>query len=73
MVPKAGGEYEYLGVAFGPLPAFLFVWSFMIILVPSSCALSAIIFADYILKPLYVGCDPPAEVRLLLAACSICK
>jgi solute carrier family 7 (L-type amino acid transporter), member 5 len=73
MIPKAGGEYEYLNVAFGPLPAFLFIWSFIVIIIPASCALSGLIFADYILQAFYGSdCQPPLETRMLLGACAIC-
>jgi amino acid transporter len=71
MIPKAGGEYEYLMAAFGSLPGFLFIWTFLIIIIPASFALSAFIFADYVLQPFYPTCDPPIEARLLLAATSI--
>lgn len=71
MIPKAGGEYEYLGTAFGSLPAFLFVWSFSVIVVPASFALTALTFAEYALKPFY-DCETPYKARLCLAALAIC-
>lgn len=71
MIPKAGGEYEYLGAAFGDLASFLFIWSFVIIVIPASFALTALTFADYALKPLYMDCDPPYHARLAFAALAI--
>lgn len=71
MIPKAGGEYEYLMVSFGKLPGFLFIWTFTIVMIPASFALSALIFADYTLQPFYDGCAPPFSARVLLAASSI--
>lgn len=71
MIPKAGGEYEYLGTAFGDLFAFLFVWAFLIIIVPTSFALTALTFADYVLQPFYVSCAPPYYARIFLAVLSI--
>ncbi len=73
MIPKAGGEYEYLGTAFGDLFAFLFVWAFLIIIVPTSFALTALTFADYVLQPFFVSCTPPYYARIFLAALSISK
>ncbi len=32
MIPKAGGEYEYLMVAFSPVYGFLFIWAFVVCL-----------------------------------------
>lgn len=71
MIPKAGGEYEYLGAAFGDLVAFLFVWGFVIIIVPASFALTALTFSDYALKPFFLDCEPPYSARLCLAAAAI--
>lgn len=71
MIPKAGGEYEYLMYSFGKLSGFLFIWTLVVIMIPASFALSAYIFADYILQPFYPTCDPPHSARLLLAAGSI--
>lgn len=36
MIPKSGAEYPYLLEAFGPIPAFLFVWTSSIVLKPSA-------------------------------------
>jgi len=71
MIPKAGGEYEYLGTAFGDLAAFLFVWSFVVIVIPASFALTALTFADYALQPLYLTCVPPYYARLCIAALAL--
>lgn len=73
MIPKAGGEYEYLMVSFGKLSGFLFIWTFIMIILPASFALTAITFADYVLQPFYPDCLPPKSARLLLAAASISK
>lgn len=71
MIPKAGGEYEYLGAAFGDLASFLFIWTFLTIVIPASFALTALTFADYALKPLYLTCEPPYYARLIIAALSL--
>ena len=73
MIPKAGGEYEYLMVAFGNLPGFLFIWTFITIIIPASFALTALTFADYLLKPFYLDCDAPLNARILIAAAALCK
>ena len=38
MIPKAGGDYEYILAAFGNLYGFLFVWSQLIIIIPTANA-----------------------------------
>lgn len=59
VVPKSGGCYAYFQAAFkdmhpyfGPLPGFIFIWIMLIIIIPASCAIVAILFADYVYEPL---------------------
>ena len=73
MIPKAGGDYEYIMAAFGGCAGFLFVWSQLIIIIPTANAVAALTFADYILQPVYSTCETPFIPRLLIAACSVCK
>ena len=47
MITKSGGEYQYLNEAFGPIPAFLFSWTAVIILRPAQCAAISLTFANY--------------------------
>ncbi|XP_051154060.1 large neutral amino acids transporter small subunit 2 [Leptopilina boulardi] len=72
MIPKSGGDYAYINDAFGPLPAFLYVWVALFILVPTGNAITALTFAQYILQPLWPGCDPPRDAIRLLAAVVTC-
>ncbi|KAL0101805.1 hypothetical protein PUN28_019148 [Cardiocondyla obscurior] len=68
MIPKSGGDYAYISDAFGPLPAFLYLWVALFVLVPTGNAITALTFAQYILQPAWPGCEPPyAAVRLLAA------
>lgn len=73
MIPKSGGDYAYISDAFGPLPAFLYLWVALFILVPTGNAITALTFAQYILQPLWPGCEPPYEAVRLLAAVITCK
>ncbi|XP_017767931.1 PREDICTED: large neutral amino acids transporter small subunit 2 isoform X2 [Nicrophorus vespilloides] len=72
MIPKSGGDYAYISEAFGPLPAFLYLWVALFILVPTGNAITAITFAQYILQPLWPTCQPPYEAVRLLAAATTC-
>src|SRR5262249_20267692 len=38
MRPQAGGEYIYIRDAYGPLPAFLYAWTWFVIAKPGSIA-----------------------------------
>ncbi len=40
MKPQAGGEYVYVRDAYGPLPAFLYAWTWFVIAKPASIATS---------------------------------
>ncbi|XP_015495813.1 B(0,+)-type amino acid transporter 1 isoform X2 [Parus major] len=71
MITKSGGEYPYLMEAFGPIPAFLFSWTSLLVTKPSSFAIISLSFAEYASAPFYPGCDPPQVVIKCLAAAAI--
>lgn len=72
MIPKSGGDYAYIGSAFGPLPAFLYLWVALLILVPTGNAITALTFAQYLLQPFWPTCDAPIEAVRLFAAVITC-
>ncbi|HUF26860.1 MAG TPA: amino acid permease, partial [Gemmatimonadaceae bacterium] len=47
MYPSAGGLYVYLREAYGPLPAFLFGWTRLLVIQPTILGAIALIFAAY--------------------------
>ncbi|KAK0179337.1 hypothetical protein PV327_005097 [Microctonus hyperodae] len=72
MIPKSGGDYAYISDAFGPLPAFLYLWVALFILVPTGNAITALTFATYILQSLWPGCVPSYVAVRLLAVVVTC-
>ncbi|XP_065359911.1 Y+L amino acid transporter 2 isoform X1 [Calliphora vicina] len=72
MIPKSGGDYAYIGTAFGPLPAFLYLWVALLVLVPTGNAITALTFAQYLLQPFWPSCEAPAVAIQLLAAVITC-
>ena len=68
MIPKSGGDYAYILESFGPLPAFLYLWVALVIIVPAGNAILGLTFASYILQPFWPECDPPDLAVRLLAA-----
>lgn len=48
MHPRSGGIYVYLREAYGPLPAFLFGWTELLVIRPSALGAIAMIFAEYL-------------------------
>ena len=53
--PHSGGDYHYIGRAFGKNPAFLFAWSRMTVIQAGSIAMLAFVFGDYITRVLPLG------------------
>ena len=45
--PRSGGIYVFLREAYGPLPAFLFGWTELLVIRPSALGAIAMIFASY--------------------------
>ncbi|XP_018645414.1 cationic amino acid transporter, putative [Schistosoma mansoni] len=61
-IPRSGGEYVYILQTFGPLLAFLAFWITFVVIGSASCAANALIFAQYILRPVYMDCVTPTIV-----------
>lgn len=57
--------------AFGPISGFLFVWSQLIIIIPTANAVAALTFADYILQPIFQTCEAPYLPRVLIAGSAV--
>ncbi|RXG70761.1 Y+L amino acid transporter 2 [Armadillidium vulgare] len=73
MIPKSGGDYAYISEAYGGLPGFLFLWVALVIIMPTGNTVVALTFANYILQPLFPGCDQPPDAAVrLIAAIVIC-
>ena len=67
-IPKSGAEYSYLFDIFGPIPAFLFSWTAVLVIRPAAVAGIAVVFGEYVVKPFYDDdCDPPIYLMKLLA------
>ncbi|XP_069546369.1 b(0,+)-type amino acid transporter 1 isoform X1 [Brachyistius frenatus] len=71
MITKSGGEYSYLMEAFGSLVAYLYSWTTVMVLKPSSFAIITLSFAEYASTPFYPGCSPPPVVTKSLSAAAI--
>ncbi|XP_077297327.1 juvenile hormone Inducible-21 isoform X2 [Arctopsyche grandis] len=71
-ITRSGGDYAYIYVAFGPLPAFLRLWIALLIIRPTTHAIVALTFAQYASKPFFPECDPPEDAVRLLAAVCLC-
>ncbi|CAG9760167.1 unnamed protein product [Ceutorhynchus assimilis] len=72
MIRKSGADYAYIMETFGPFPAFVRLWIECMIVRPCSQAIVALTFSQYVMKPIFVDCEPPDNAARLLAACCIC-
>lgn len=71
-IPETGGEHVYFQRAFGPLPAFAFIWSLLLVVSPVSTALICLTFARYAIKPFYGHhSDVPEEAEKQMAVAAI--
>ena len=74
MIPLSGAEYVYLLEGFGPLAAFLYSWTSVIVLKPSQVAIICLAFGAYVIEPFFPGCGDREDLQpvvKLLAALAI--
>jgi amino acid transporter len=63
-LPRSGGVFAYILEAFGPLPAFLFGWSYLAVIRAAAFGAIATIFAEYLTQ--FVPLEP-MQVRYVAA------
>jgi amino acid transporter len=66
LFPRSGGIYVFLREAYGPLPAFLFGWTELLVIRPSALGAIAILFAEYLAEFAPIG-GPGVRVVAALA------
>ncbi|OWF36347.1 large neutral amino acids transporter small subunit 1-like [Mizuhopecten yessoensis] len=67
MLPHAGGPYAYVMHTFGPLPGFLIMWGYVVLVAGPFWAFLAYTAALYIVQPVYPDCEAPDSAVKLLA------
>jgi basic amino acid/polyamine antiporter, APA family len=66
--PSAGGEYHFLGRAYGRSLAFLYGWARMTVIVAGSIAVFAYLFGDYMSRVIHLGAQSSAIWAALVVA-----
>ncbi|XP_075045284.1 asc-type amino acid transporter 1 isoform X2 [Mixophyes fleayi] len=66
-IPKSGGDYSYVTEIFGGLTGFLLLWSAVLIMYPTSLAVIALTFSNYVLQPVFPDCIPPYDATRALS------
>ncbi|XP_073256438.1 b(0,+)-type amino acid transporter 1-like isoform X1 [Porites lutea] len=71
LISKSGGEYAYLMEAYGPLPAFLCSYIYVLFVKPSMIMV-LLVFGAYVSEPFFPGCGDSEHlvplVKILAAA-----
>jgi len=65
MNPDAGGLYTYIRGSFGPLPAFLYGWTSILVIASGSVAALAVAFSNYLGQLIPIG---PMTARVVSVA-----
>lgn len=65
-IPLSGAEYSYLYEAFGPLSAFLYSWTAVVVLKPSQVAIICLAFGAYVIEPFFPGCSDREDLAGLV-------
>ncbi|KAM9308405.1 b(0,+)-type amino acid transporter 1-like [Gastrophryne carolinensis] len=65
--PSSGGEYFYIKKGLGPIPSFIFLWTFILFLKPALTTVLAMMFAEYTIQPFFPGCPTPEALKKITA------
>ena len=71
LLPRSGGDYTYINKGLGSAPAFLGAWILTIVCYTGSFPILSLVFADYLLTPIYGSCIAPDSLRKLVACIMI--
>ena len=59
MIPESGGEYSYILRVYGKVPAYLYSWTFCLVINSGGMAIISLVTGQYAMKPFYIDGNPP--------------
>ena len=59
MIPESGGEYSYILRVYGKIPAYLYSWTFCLVINSGGMAIISLVTGQYAMKPFYIDGNPP--------------
>lgn len=71
--PQSGSDFIYIQKSLGDLPAFLYIWTSMIVTTPAGMAIQSMTFANYVLEPFFLHCMIPPNAIRMVAGSVICR
>ncbi len=72
MITKSGGDYSYIGAAYGSIPAYLYAWCSILFIRPASVSIMCLTCAEYLLAAFFdINCGRPPELLRKLVAVSV--
>jgi len=70
-LPRAGGDYQYLAVAFGPIWGFLTGWAALLLTFSAAAAVMSLVAVDYLASAVWGVATVPGVARPAAAALTI--
>ena len=72
MITKSGGDYAYIGSAYGSIPAFLYAWSSILFIRPASVSIMCLTCSEYLMAAFFdINCGRPPEILRKLTAAAV--
>lgn len=71
MFPASGGVYVFLREGYGPVPAFVFGWSYLLLIKPFAAGGIAFVFGESLNAMLGVSWDPRVSTTVMLLSLTV--
>jgi hypothetical protein len=66
-------QIQFCSILFLSHPRFLLLWSAVLIMYPTTLAVIALTFSNYVLQPVFPDCVPPYMATRLLSTVCLCE